>query len=171
MKRSLLPGLAAALALAAHAAPALPQERMHTQASLLLGPSPYDMSGVGTGFAANLGATTRIGRGAFLVEPGLGYFTYRTRFGGRSQWLFPEIDFAAEASLGSLRPYLGAGFGAGFETRAGPNQVDLTLHAAAGLRLALGGSWGMRTELRLRSVDPFHGNTSDIGIGITRGIY
>ena len=169
MTHSHLSGLALALAL--HAAPGDAQQVIHTQASLLLGPSLYDLSGTGTGFAANLGATTRISRSAFLIEPGLGYFTYITRFGGRSQWLFPEVDFAGEASLGSLRPYLGAGVGAGFETRAGPNQVELTLHAATGVRLHLGGSWGARAEFRLRSVDPFHGNTSDVGFGITRGIY
>jgi hypothetical protein len=168
MTRAAPSALTAVLLLASSAAA---QQQVRTETSLLLGPAPYDLSGTGTGFAAKLGVTSRLGRGVFLIEPSIGYFAYTTQFGGRSQWIFPELGVEAEAPLGSLRPYLGTGIGAGFETRAGPNQVEFTMHAAAGLRLRLGGSWGARAEARLRSVDPFAGNTTDIGFGITRGIY
>jgi hypothetical protein len=168
MTRAAFSALTAALLLAS---PAVAQQQVRTETSLLLGPAPYDLSGTGTGFAAKLGVTSRLGRGVFLIEPSIGYFAYTTQFGGRSQWIFPELGVEAEARLGSLRPYLGTGIGAGFETRAGPNQVEFTMHAAAGLRLRFGGPWGARAEARLRSVDPFAGNTTDIGLGITRGIY
>ena len=171
MTRSRFSVLGAAVALAALAAPAAAQQEVRTETSLLLGPAPYELSGTGTGFAAKLGVTSRLGRGFILIEPSLGYFRYTTQFGGLSQWIFPELGVEAEGRLGSARPYLGGGIGAGFETRAGPNQVEFTLHAAAGLRLRLGGTWGARLEARLRSVDPFSGRTIDVGLGLTRGIY
>lgn len=161
----------AMFALTALARSAAAQQEVRTETSLLLGPAPYELSGTGTGFAAKLGVTSRLGRGIFLIEPSIGYFAYTTQFGGRSQWIFPELGVEAEGRLGSARPYLGAGIGAGFETRAGPNQVEFTMHAAGGLRLRLGGTWGARAEARLRSVDPFSGRTIDVGLGITRGIY
>jgi hypothetical protein len=117
------------------------------------------------------GASRLSRRGILLIEPSVGYFTYVTKFGGRSQWIFPELGLQAEARVGWARPYLGTGIGAGFETRAGPNQVEFTMHAAGGVRLRFGGSWGARVEMRLRSVDPFQGGTADLGLGLTRGIY
>lgn len=171
MIRAPLSALGAAVALAALVSPAGAQQEVRTETSLLLGPAPYDLSGTGTGFAAKLGVTSRLGRGVFLIEPSLGYFRYTTQFGGLSQWIFPELGIEAEGRLGSVRPYLGTGIGAGFETRTASNQVEFTMHAAAGLRLRLGGSWGARVEARLRSIDPFSGRTTDIGFGITRGIY
>jgi hypothetical protein len=164
--------LAAALALVALAPGAAAQQQMRTETSLLLGPAPYDLLGSGTGFAARLSGASRLSpRGVLLIEPSVGYFTYVTKFGGRSQWIFPELGLEAEARVGRARPYLGTGIGAGFETRAGPNQVEFTMHAAGGVRLRFGGSWGARIEMRLRSVHPWQGETADLGLGITRGIY
>jgi hypothetical protein len=164
--------LAAALASVVLASSAAAQQQMRTETSLLLGPAPYDLLGSGTGFAVRLSGASRLSRGgALLIEPSVGYFTYVTKFGGRSQWIFPELGLEAEARVGRARPYLGTGIGAGFETRAGPNQVEFTLHAAGGIRLRFGGSWGARVEMRFRSVDPFAGETTDVGLGITRGIY
>jgi hypothetical protein len=58
----------------------------------------------------------------------------------------------------------------GIDTKGGPSQLDFTLHGTTGIRVQVSGQWGVRIELRARSVDPFHGNTADIGFGVTRGM-
>ena len=141
--------------------------RASTETALILGPSPYDLSGTGTGFAANLGIAVPMLRQALILEPSLGVFTYSSQFGNRTHWLFPELGLQAQAHLGGVRPYLGGGIGAGTEGLSGPARWQVTLHGVAGLRVHLGGRWGMRGEMRVRSVDPFHGNTVDFGFGIT----
>jgi len=141
--------------------------RAPTETALILGPSPYDLSGTGTGFAANLGIAVPMLRQALILEPSLGIFTYSSQFGNRTHWLFPELGLQAQAHLGGVRPYLGGGIGAGTEGLSGPARWQVTLHGVAGLRVHLGGRWGMRGEMRVRSVDPFHGNTVDFGVGIT----
>lgn len=141
-----------------------------SETALLAGPSSYDLSGTGTSFAANLSSTVRLAGRVLLFSPNFGYFTYRTQFGSRRHFLFPEAGFQLQAPMGRFRPYLGAGAGVGIDTQGGPSQLDFTLHAAAGFRLRVRGDWGVRGELRVRSVDPFHGNTADFGIGITRGV-
>lgn len=140
------------------------------ESSLILGPSAYDLSGRGTAFALNFGSTSRLVGRTLLVEPNFGYFTYTTQFGTRRHFLFPEVGVQIQAWLGSLRPYLGAGIGAGIDTKGGPSQLDLTLHAATGVRVQLSGLWGVRLEARLRAVDPFRGNTTNFGVGVTRGL-
>lgn len=141
-----------------------------SETALLAGPSSYDLSGTGTAFAASLSSTVHLAGRVLLLSPNFGYFTYRTQFGSRRHFLFPEAGLQLQAPMGRFRPYLGAGAGAGIDTQGGPSQLDFTLHAAAGFRLRVRNEWGLRGELRVRSVDPFHGNTADFGIGITRGI-
>jgi hypothetical protein len=141
-----------------------------SETALLAGPSSYDLSGTGTSFAANLSSTVRLAGRVLLFSPNFGYFTYRTQFGNRRHFLFPEAGLQLQVPMGRFRPYLGAGAGAGIDTRGGPSQLDFTLHAAAGFRLRVRSDWGVRGEVRVRPVDPFHGHTADFGLGITRGI-
>lgn len=160
-----------ALLLATLATAASAQQRgPGPETALLLGPSVYDLSGTGTAFAANFSSTSRLAGRSVLIEPNFGYFTYVTQFGGRRHFLFPELGAQLQAWLGSLRPYFGGGIGMAIDTKGGPSQLDLTLHGAVGFRLRLAGSWGARLEGRIRSVDPFHGNTFDFGLGVTRGL-
>lgn len=148
----------------------LAQDRPGPESSLVAGPSPYDLSGTGTGLAVNLGVAFRPARG-FIVEPGLGFFTYRNDFGQRSHWFFPELSLQAELRAGNLRPYLGVGGGGGVQSRVGSDRWVGTLHGVAGLRLRLGRSWGLRGELRARAVPPFSGHTLDFGLGLVRGMF
>ncbi len=141
------------------------------ETAFLAGPSPYDLSGTGTGFAAMLGFTSHVTRRVLILEPTIGYFTYRTQFGRRSHWLFPELSLQAEARVGTVRPYVGGGLGAGYNSLDAPNRVAFTLHAAGGMRMTLSRDWGARAELRLRSVDPFDGHTADIVLGVTRAVF
>jgi len=141
--------------------------RSPSETSLILGPSPYDLSGTGTGFAVNIGITVPMLRQILILEPSLGIFTYSSQLGNRTHWLFPELGLQAQAHLGGVRPYLGGGIGAGTEGLSGPARWQVTLHGVTGMRVPLGGRWGIRGEMRLRSIDPFHGNTVDFGIGVT----
>jgi hypothetical protein len=52
----------------------------------LAGPSPYDLSGTGTGFVAALELTWRPASG-LVVEPGMTYFTYESQFSERIHYL------------------------------------------------------------------------------------
>jgi hypothetical protein len=158
-----------AIALALTAVPAMGQSgRPPIESALLLGPSPYDLSGTGTGFAVNAGVAVPVLRQVLLLEPSLGIFTYTSQFGNREHWLFPELGLQAQARVGAVRPYLGGGIGAGTVGLSGPARWKFTLHGLAGVRAHLSGRWGIRGEMRIRSVDPFHGNTVDFGLGVTR---
>ena len=157
------------------ASPALAQNpeplRPKGQISLVAGPSPYDLSGVGTSFAVNLGFAWRPLRRVLVVEPSLGYFRYTTAFDEKYTWLFPELSVQAEARLGSLRPYLGGGVGQGRVSAHGQSAWDDTIHGLVGARLAISGGWGVRAEMRLRGIGPTGGNTTDFGIGFTRRLF
>lgn len=141
------------------------------ETAFLAGLSPYDLNGTGTGFAASIGLATRLTRRVLIIEPGIGYFTHRTQFGRRSHWLFPELSLQAEAPLGTIRPFIGGGLGAGTNSLGSPNQLKFTLHAVGGFRLRLTQDWGARAEVRIRSVDPWSGHTLDTLFGITRGVF
>lgn len=157
------------IALLLTAVPAMAQgSRPPIESALLLGPSPYDLSGTGTGFAVNAGIAVPVLRQVLLLEPSLGVFTRTSQFGNREHWLFPELSLQAQARVGGVRPYLGGGIGAGTVGLSGPARWKFTLHGLAGVRAHLSGRWGVRGELRVRSVDPFQGNTVDLGIGVTR---
>lgn len=144
--------------------PALGQRQL----SLLVGPSPYDLSGTGTATAANLGFAWRPFGRVLVVEPNLGYFRYTPQGGGGVTYLFPEVSAQAEASIGRFRPYLGGGVGLGRASSGGASFTEQTLHGTGGFRLDLSSGWGFRGEMRVRAVDPFHGNTVDFGFGFFR---
>lgn len=147
------------------------QEGRPTEAGLLLGPSTYELSGRGTGFAFNLDFAIPVFRQTLLLEPGFGFFSHTTQFGNKSQWLFPEIGLQAQGHLGGIRPYVGGGIGAGSQSLGDPNKWVATLHGVAGLRVHLSGRWGTRVELRLRAVSPWESHTADFGIGLTHASF
>lgn len=140
------------------------------ESSVLLGPSRYELTKSGTGFAGKLTVAFRPTR-ILVIEPTLGYLTYRNDFGQRTHWFFPELSFQAEARLGRWRPYAGIGGGAGVASLVGREHWEGTLHAAGGLRLRLGRTWGGRAELRWRAVPPWSGHAIDFGFGLARGMF
>jgi len=130
--------------------------------TLAAGPGPYDLAGTGTGLAV----AARLDWSRFaplIVEPGVTYF----RYGSESQYnhLFPEISVQLAPRIGAVRPYLGAGAGVSLKL-SGLDYVPLTLHVALGARIRVSGRWGARAEGRLRSIDPWSGNTVDITAGV-----
>ena len=58
----------------------------------------------------------------------------------------------------------------GIDTKGGPAQLDFTLHGTTGVPIRISGRWGAGVAFRVRSIDPFHGNATDIGFGVTRGM-
>jgi hypothetical protein len=69
-----------------------------------------------------------------------------------------------------LRPFLGGGLGVAFAWAGGATATDLTVSAGAGLRVRLAELWSGRAELRVRSIDPFHGTVAEWTLGIARGL-
>ena len=132
----------------------------------LAGPSPYDLSGTGTGFAAALEFNWRPTPG-LVIEPGVTYFTYQSQFSQQIHYLMNELSVQGELPLGRVRPFLGGG--AGFaQVIDEDDDAVATLHAVAGLRVDLDRDWGARAELRLRAVRPWTGNTADILFGLSK---
>jgi hypothetical protein len=131
------------------------------------GMTEYDLSGVGktamVGVRAQLPVT-----GSLLVEPGLGYMNYDSQGLSRTSLWFPEVQLQAELPLRAVRPYLGLGAGAALVSTAAQRQTELTFSTAAGVRVALGGGWGVGGELRVRAVDPWTATTADFGLSISR---
>jgi hypothetical protein len=135
---------------------------------LAAGPSPYDLYGTGTGTSAAAFLTWRPARG-LVVEPGLTVFRYRSQFGPRTSLLLPEVSAQGELVLGSFRPFIGGGGGVSFGLE-GDGQTALTLHAVGGARFDLSETWSLLGEMRVRAVEPWTGNTTDILFGISRAL-
>jgi hypothetical protein len=161
-------GSAGLLALAA--APLQAQRRLGESSdrrpalAVLGGPSPYDLSGTGTGGFGAVRLEVPSGR-LLVFEPGIAVFRYRSQADESITYLLPEVSAQVQVVGGPIRPYLGGGIGF-TEFLSGRGQSKFTLHGAAGLRIAIAGGWGLRGEARLRSIDPFHGNTFDLGVGL-----
>lgn len=143
------------------------RDRPSPAVSLLAGPSTYDLSGTGTAFNVAVRFDIPAGR-RFIVEPGIGFFRYRTVFGTTIKYLLPEISLQFEPTRGPVRPYVGVG--AGFsEYLTGPGASPATVHAVVGLRARVTRIYGFRTEVRLRGVDPFSGQQmTDVAFGLTK---
>lgn len=146
--------------------PAAAQGRLALE--LAAGPSPYDLSGTGTGTAGGAFLAWRPARG-LVVEPGLPVFSYSSQFGERITLLFPELSVQGELVLGSFRPFLGGGAGAAFAL-SGPGQTAATLHAVGGARVDLSNAWALLGEMRIRAVRPWTGNTVDFLFGASRAL-
>ena len=91
-------------------ATALAQTGSRLTLSGLAGPSPYDLSGTGTGFAAALEFNWRPMPG-LVIEPGVTYFTYQSQFSQQIHYLMNELSVQGELPLGRVRPFLGGGAG------------------------------------------------------------
>jgi hypothetical protein len=137
--------------------------------SLLIGPSRYDLTTSGTGLAGQASLAFRLARRDLLLEPSLGYLTYRNQFGQRNHWFFPELSIQAEFRLGLLRPFAGGGAGAGVASLVGPDRWHGAFHGVAGVRLRLNRGWGGRAQVRIRAVPPGSGHTIDFGFGVVLG--
>ena len=132
--------------------------------SFLLGPSEYDLSGVGTTFVVGSGIAYRP-MPALYLEASVNYFQYGTF---QYRFLFPEISIQAGIPLGRVFPYIGGGVGLSLPLNRSV-QIDQTLHVAGGLRVKATRVWGVRGELRIRAINPFAGNTADFVFGMSRG--
>ena len=137
---------------------------------LVIGVSRYDLTTSGTGLSGFAALTFHPAR-RLLLEPTLGYLTYRNDFGQRTHWFFPELSVQTELRLGTVLPFVGAGGGAGAASRVGSDRWEGTLHAVTGLRVRLGRAWGGRAEVRLRAVPPWSGHTIDFGMGVIGGFF
>jgi hypothetical protein len=141
-------------------------ERNRPAVSVLAGASPYDLSGTGTAIFGSLRYDVPWGR-LVIIEPGLTVLRYENQFDENITYLLPEVSAHVQVPSGPVRPYLGGGLGF-TEFLSGRGGSELTLHAAAGVRVLLTDNWGIRGEARLRSIDPFVGNTFDLGLGFIR---
>jgi len=135
--------------------------------SFLGGPASYDLSGTGTAVAAAIRFDVPVGR-LFILEPGMGFFRYRTEFGQRINYLLPEIGFQFQPGGGVVRPYVGVG--AGFsEYLTGPGASPGTVHAAVGVRAMVTRDYGIRGEVRIRGLDPFSGQQmTEFAVGLIK---
>jgi hypothetical protein len=136
--------------------------------SFMAGPSSYDLAGTGTGFAGTIRFDAPAGR-VVIFEPGVTFFHYTGEFGNGITYVIPEVSFQVQAPLHTVRPYIGAG--AGFsEFLSGRGSTLAALHLTGGLRIDAGRNWGGRGEIRIRSIDPFKGNTTDLLVGLMHRI-
>ena len=153
----------AMIPLMASAAPVAAQTE--TSVTLVGGAVQYDLSGTGTTpfIAARVEVVPASAR--FVVaEAGLEFVSYEPQFGERRHHWIPEAMVQLQVPAESFRPYLGVGIGYSYaSTDSAP-----TLAVAGGTRLRLTADWGLRAELRVRSIDPWTGSTADWGFGISR---
>jgi hypothetical protein len=146
--------------------PTVAQARGALEIAVVGGPSIYDLSGTGTALAIGPQLPWYPGK-PFVVESGIIFFTYSSQFETRTSYLMPELSLQVQGHLKRVRPFIGMGAGVAFGI-SGPDQTDLTLHATAGIRAEVGGAWGLRGELRVRSIDPWVGTTADFLLGVSR---
>lgn len=125
-----------------------------------LGRSDYDLSGTGHVFVASARYAHAV-TGPLAVEVGATWFKYDV-----ATYAFPEASLVLRPNFGSVRPFLAAGAGVTVALK-GYGGGTLTLHGAGGLDLRISPSWSLRSELRLRAVDPWAAVTADITLGPT----
>jgi len=153
------------------------QQGPSSEIGVMIGASRYELSptafggSTGTGFSFNAGFTLALIRRVVLLEPSLGYSTVTTEFGKHTSWIFPELTAQVQRTYGRVRPYVGAGIGTGTQGLTGPTHWKFTLLGLGGVRVHVGGLWGVRAEVRLRSVDPWSGHTAGFGVGFTHSSF
>ncbi len=130
------------------------------------GPSPYDLSGTGTGTAGGVFLPWRPVHG-LVVEPGVTVFSYNSQFDERTTMMLPELSIQGELHLGQFRPFIGGGAGGSFRI-SGSAETAATLHAVGGARFDLNDTWGLMGQMRLRAVHPWTGETADFLFGVSR---
>jgi hypothetical protein len=156
----------ACLAASAPMTAGLAQSDNRMALSLLVGSAPYDLAGTGTGGTGRLGLSWSPAGRVVILEPSLGVLV-----ASGNNLLLPEVSLEAAAGRGRFRPYVGAGAGAAWAFDGNGPAWRATLHALVGVRLALPQEWGLRAELRARSVDPWSGEAVDLGVGVTRDVF
>ncbi len=102
-----------------------------------------------------------------ILEPSITYFRWQPVSGAKVGYLAFEAGTQMQGYVSRFRPYIGGGIGYATPTRGVPGAIQnyLTLHAEAGTRFVLSRSWGLRAELRVRSVDPWNGDMVDLTFG------
>ena len=103
-----------------------------------------------------------------IIEPSFTYFRWQPLAGSKVSYVIPELTFEVQGYLGRVHPYLGSGIGWASPTRGipGVTQNYFSVHAAGGFRYYLSRRFGIRGEFRLRSIDPWHGYTADLTLGV-----
>ncbi len=127
----------------------------------------YDLAGTGTVFVVN--GVLDLPLSPFLVfQPGVAYFRYDPGYDASQASLYPELSLQLQIPSSIVNPYLGAGAGwaLSVEGRSLRDNMKVTLHAAVGVRAWIVNRWGAQIEARLRSIDPFAGNSFDITGGV-----
>lgn len=143
------------------------QDNLASGVALVGGPAQYDLAGTGTtGFGAL--RFELLMSPAVILEPGLTYAPYEPTIGETVHLLIPELQLQLQTSSGRVRPYIGGGIGVVRAVQPGDDVSDFALSAAAGVRLGFGWKWGALGEVRVRAVDPFHGNIVEYTLGLTR---
>jgi hypothetical protein len=127
----------------------------------------YDLSGTGTSGFGGLRLELPVAR-LFVIEPDLTYARYSTQFGSSVNYLIPELQAQIQVPGSTIRPFLGGGVGLAHAWAEGDQATDLSLSAGLGTRIRLGALWTARAELRVRSIDPFHGTVAEWTAGIAR---
>jgi len=146
------------------AVPSVPAQRA---VALLAGVSQYDLSGTGTTPFGAVRFDLPVAR-AIILEPGLALLTYEPQFGERVTHVLPEVQLQVQRAASVFRPYLGAGMGASWAGRSGEDELDFTLAGSGGVRLVTQSAWVLRSELRVRVIDPWVGTTADWSLGVGR---
>lgn len=163
-RRSLLPAALLAAGLLA-AAPAEVAAQRSSALTVGGGAALYDLSGVGTSWAAGAELSTPVGE-LMLAEAGARIFRYESQAGRHVTHLFPSAGLYLDAGGRDFRVYTGGGLGLSLVPE-GPGDTDLTLHAAGGFRIRIRPGWLVRPEIRVRSVDPWVGTTGEFTVGLT----
>ena len=134
--------------------------------SVMAGPSRYDLSGTGTALAGGLRIDIPSGR-RMVIEIGATYLRYQPSQGPKVNYLLPEVSVQYILASAGVRPYVGGGLGEG-EFLSGPGAGKFTMHATGGIRAMIANGWGVRGEVRARSIDPFRGHTVDLSFGLMK---
>jgi hypothetical protein len=151
------------------AAGALPRRGLaQVQAlALVAGAWSYDLSGTGTTGFGGLRLEMPVQR-LVVIEPGLTYARYTSQGGQGVSYLIPEFQGQLQIPGRVVRPFLGAGLGLALVWAGLGSTADLALSSSAGVRVRLGDRWTGRAELRVRSIDPFHGSVAEWAFGFAR---
>jgi hypothetical protein len=145
---------------------AFAQQVRNLDLGVAFGPSPYDLSGTGTAFAAGVRAPWQA-QSWLVIEPGIGFLSYEEQFGDRLTYLFPELSIQGQLRLGRARPFLGGGAGGAFVV-GGEGETVETLHGVVGTRVDMSPVWTLSGEMRVRAVRPWSGSTVDFLFGVNR---
>jgi hypothetical protein len=136
--------------------------------TLIAGVSEFDLSGTGRGFIGGARIDTPLSP-ALILEGGVAAMS-APQAGDTTVVVLPEA--LAQVQLPRrLAPYLGLGLGVAVDVRDeefGGTQIDPTFIGAAGIRLDLTESAGLRVELRVRGHETgFVGTTADWTGGVS----